>query len=281
LLRQFEYWREQGWHTKFLRWSTDNLSSGKKPLWKHGRGWLYLNGRCVFSMEWNPGNRHFCTLHIDWGGGDTDQDLSLTFGFPFIGFYSFSLDGLLPEWLIDGDWVESMARPGRKLKLPIARKIGLSIHDGTIWFSIWSNPMEWRSKQPWWWEFNFNPADFFLGRQKYSAENMEAEQTFITLPEGHYPVKVTLFESTWKRPRWPWPKKMIRAEIDCGEHGIPSHAGKGENDWDLEDDLTYSMTCPASTVEQAVQMLQDSLLRDRKRYGNPTDLLKQRGLVHA
>lgn len=270
-------WYESAFHERFLRWSTDNLSDGKFPLWRHGRGWLWLNGRCVFSAEWNPGARYFCTLHLDWGAGDSGRNLSLTFGFPFIGFYHVSLDHFLPEWAIDGDYVESTIRPGTKFKMPIPRKIGISIHDGMLWFSLWENPMEWRRNQPKWWAFNFSPADFFLGRAAYSQLDRQPVEAIVTLPEGSYPVTVTIFESSWKRPRWPWPRKMLRAEVDCGVRGIPAHAGKGDNGWDMDDDITYSMTCPESTVEGAVKRLEEAIMRDRTRYGDPTDLLGQRG----
>lgn len=277
VLPRVRHWFEEAWHTRFLRWSSQNLSDGKKPLWRHGRRWLWLNGRCVFSMEWQPGSRYFCTLHLDWGGGDTDRDLSVTVGFPLIGFYHFSLDGFLPEWAVDGKWVDSSYRPGTKFKMAIPRKIGVSVHDGNIWFSLWEYPMAWSSKQPWWWQFSFNPADFVLGRAKYQEMNLFSEAAVLELPEGQYPVMVKVFECTWKRPRWPWARRMVRAEVDCGEDGVPSHAGKGENSWDLEDDLTYRMTCPESTVEGAVKRLRDSIMRDRKQYGSPADLLAKRG----
>lgn len=281
IMQKINHWFEYAFYEKLLHWSTQNLSDDKYPLWRHGRGWLYFNDRCVFSTEWNPGNRHFCMLHLDWGGGDTERNLSLSFGFPFVGFYHFSLEGFLPEWAIDGYYVDSTVRPGTKFKMPIKRQIGLSIHDGTIWFSLWENQMEHRHDQPWWWSFNFNPANFFLGRYKYSDVELSTTPATVELPEGSYPVNVTLFESTWKRQRWPWPRKMVRARVDCGEQGIPSHAGKGENSWDLEDDLTYSLTCPETTVEGAVQRLTASILRGRERHGEPTTLLKQRAEQHV
>lgn len=279
ILSKLNHWQEYAFYERFLRWSTQNLSDGEQPLWRHGRGWLWLNGRCVFSAEWNPGTRYFCTLHVDWGGGENGRDLSLTFGFPFVGFYHASLDDFLPEWAVDGYYVESMSRPGTKFKMPVNRKIGLSVHDGTIWFSLWENPMEYRHDQPRWWAFNFNPADFFFGRAKYSQVDSQPVETVVNLPEGAYPVTVTLFESTWKRARWPWPRKMIRARVDCGEQGIPAHAGKGENSWDLEDDITYSMTCPETTVEGAVKRLTVSVLSERARYGDPDTLLAERANI--
>lgn len=274
LQRQFNHWYEQAFYEKFLRWSTQNLSDGKYPLWKHGRGWLWLNGRCVFSVEWKPGDRYFCTLHLDWGGGDSDRDLGFCFGFPFVGFYYFRLDDFLPEWAIDGRWVDSTHFPGKRFKVGIKRKIGISISDGTIYFSLWENTHEWRKNQPKWWDFSFNPANFFLGRPTYSQIDGQPVEATVTLPEGSYPVTVTLFESRWKRPRWPWERKMIRAEVNCGERGIPSHAGKGDNGWDMDDDATFGMTCPETTVAGAVKRLEASILRDRERYGNPDRLIR-------
>lgn len=85
------------------------------------------------------------------------------------------------------------------------------------------------------------------------------------MPEHPYPATVRLFESTWKRPRWPFARRMVRAEIEV-EGGIP-HPGKGENSWDCDDDATYSLTCQARTAEDAVAKLVGSVLRDRRNYG--------------
>lgn len=280
LLQKLINFEEVAWG-KMFRWRTDNLNDDLSSLWKHRRGWLWFYDRIVFSAEWNPGCRDFCHIYLQWGGGDSGQDLSFSVGFPIIGYYHFSLDNFLPEWAIDGEWIDSQIRPGKRFKMPISRKMGISIHDSTVWFSIWENPMEWSTHQPWWWSFNFNLANFFLGKSKYSDRPITSTRQFVKLPEGSYPVTVNIFESTWKRPRWPWPTKMTRANIDCGKLGIPTHAGKGENSWDMDDDYVYSFTCPEATAEKAVERLQDSILKDRDKYGNPAEVENFRSLTNG
>jgi hypothetical protein len=58
---------------------------------------------------------------------------------------------------------------------------------------------------------------------------------------------------------------MRRANLDI-ERGVPT-PGKGENSWDCGQDATYGLTCPASTVEEALASLRASVMRDRERYG--------------
>lgn len=117
-----------------------------------------------------------------------------------------------------------------------------------------------------------NVPRVLFGQDKYTTRDISITSAFVDLPEGKYPVTVRIFESTWKRTRWPWPTRMIRADVEPvdQEHGIPSHAGKGENSWDQDDDALFGMTCQAKTVEEAVEAVEQSILRDRARYGMPT-----------
>lgn len=236
---------------------------------KQGRMWLYL-GKITIHPHWYFGGK-WCLAHINIGAGDSNRDLNFCIGIPFVGLFGINFERLLPEWLTDGEMTKSYLHPGEMFRMPIERQIGFSIHNGTIWISLWENPMGSSRKDAWWWEFNWCPADTFLGDTKYSKRILSETKSAVWLPEAIYPVKVTIFESTWKRPRWPFAKKMIRAEVEPidQEHGIPSHAGKGENSYDLDDDALFSITLHAETPAEAVKRTADSILRDRKKYGAP------------
>jgi len=83
--------------------------------------------------------------------------------------------------------------------------------------------------------------------------------------DGCYPATVRFFESTWKRPRWPWSKKIVRADI-YPDTPIP-YPGKGENSWDCDEDATHSMMTAEETELGAVVAMVESVLRSRYRHG--------------
>lgn len=93
----------------------------------------------------------------------------------------------------------------------------------------------------------------------------EKHQVELHFLEADYPATVILTTDTWKRPRWHWPLVVERAEVDV-PGGVPI-PGKGENSWDIDDDATFSLVTPASTVEEAVQKFYDTVNERRARYG--------------
>lgn len=125
--------------------------------------------------------------------------------------------------------------------------------------------MSWDSKTPRYRKGAFHLDDFFLGKAVFSKNVIETREVAVPMPEGTYDAVVALSDDTWKRPRWPFPRVIRRADIKV-EKGIP-HPGKGENSWDCGDDDTYGMCAPARTIPEAVGHLVGSCLKDRVRYG--------------
>jgi hypothetical protein len=85
----------------------------------------------------------------------------------------------------------------------------------------------------------------------------------LICPHEEYEASVKLFESTWKRPRW-FAHKISRAEVKV-EGGV-RHPGKGTTSYNCDDDFTYSLTTPATTVREALNKFRDSVLDMRERY---------------
>ncbi|MHC5826003.1 MAG: hypothetical protein ACYT04_61670, partial [Nostoc sp.] len=80
-----------------------------------------------------------------------------------------------------------------------------------------------------------------------------------------YRVDAVLYEATWKRPRNPFPIKLIKCELSPS---IPIPIpGKGENSYDIDDDAIYGMTTAANSVDEAIAHLRDDVIETRKRYG--------------
>lgn len=109
--------------------------------------------------------------------------------------------------------------------------------------------------------FIIDPADIIFGRRQYRQFGESVFETFVTMPEGAYPCKVTLYTAEWKRPRWPFPERVGRATVEV-ENGIPI-PGDGENDWDIDDNAILDTTVLATTSHEATRKFYESVMRDR------------------
>lgn len=226
---------------------------------RHGRAWLHF-GDNAFGWEWVTGRlRCGFGLTVDACGGE--HDLSGHITIPGLSFY----------WHLDHAWPRRFRQPlfewWKRRWGYDGRDIGIDFHDGSLWVKVWAPENEWSSSQPKWMDWHFDPADFFLGRHKYTSRVLEKTRVEVPMPEGVYPAEVEVFESTWKRPRWPWARVMLRTTITPDE-AIPV-PGKGENAWDCDEDAIYSQTCGqgVSTPTAAVVSLVESVLEARERHG--------------
>lgn len=240
-----------------------------RVIWKgsifwHGRGWLHLGNICLHA-EWLFGKKaKFLMLELELNAHDGDA-VQLQVGIPHLFNLYLTIEGRWLHRFMPGVWTKSYVRPGEMFFMPVQREMGISYFEGYLRLKLWSNPMEWSSRQPWWWEMSVNLPDLFLGKNKVAHKDLEQGRTVIALPEKQYPASYRLFETTWQRPRWPGEKHFTRVEIEPDEPlPIP---GKGENSWDLDDDAIHSGIYPASTVEEGVRKIIESVLRSRRRYG--------------
>lgn len=244
------------WH-----WINENRVDDKvigSKFWA-GRGWLYLNHDGGFKQK---------TIGFSWYFGSharhTGIELRTNFVFEreitfHIGlwhifcFFLTIQHPMFPSWdYKHGD-----------------RQIGLRVFSGALWIDIWRNDDEWRSND---WRTRpivIHPMDILFGKTKHTQKSLSITDTSISMPEGSYPVTVELYLSIWTRPRWPFAKRIKRANVEL-EKPIPV-PGKGENSWDIDDDAIMSMTCPANTVEEAIAHVVESALRTRRRHGGSLD----------
>lgn len=234
------------WH-----WHRQNLNETGKfgGAIREGRAWLHLQNQreTVLGISWHmPTDHWMASVTVGPPYGDND----LTFGF---GCGLFDL------------WLHSENLLPRKWLPEDGRETSLAIHGGGLWWSAWKNENEWKRSDSKWMHGNFNVVDFLFGKQIYSTVNKPPERTTVALPEAVYPATVVMFTSTWKRPRWPWPQRLVRATI-TPDTPIPI-PGKGENSWDIGDDAIHELTCPASNRHDAAQRLAESVMRSRQRYG--------------
>lgn len=228
--------------------SVDRLGSGIR----HGRCWIGSFEICWQFFQ-RPGF-HF-SLAI------AEHEHALTIGLElFLFSFWISWDHFkVQSWLSD-----KIKR--RDQKYGNGRSIALYWHEWGLWWTLWHDEMESRRDDPWYIQMhNWNFPDFFFGRSKYSSKTIKEEMVIVPMPEGGYPALVKINEDQWKRPRWPFPKRMIRSEV-IPDKPIP-FPGKGENSWDCGEDAMYSLYGPYDTPLKAAIAASESVMRDRLKYG--------------
>lgn len=269
----FRDWSLKRWIRK--RCHVQNLNEDKNgnikgSILKYGRLWLhpaydsqqpdkYRRSQIEFCWHFGGGMR-WLGAGMTLFDGEVYRDISFRLGLWFGSFY-LSLEDVLPKRF---GWPRH--NWGHDTSIQISADggcngpyVSIDLHhaDGDCF-----DCKGWKGPHWYWW-----PLNTLLGKPVYNSKPLTQDPVHrrVLMPEAFYPVAVTLTEDSWKRPRWPWPTVVRRATVEC-LRPIPK-PGKGENSWDCGEDGTYSMTCPASTVEEALAALKASVMRDRERYG--------------
>lgn len=227
--------------------------------WFHRRAWLRLGQRCIglevctrssigFSFEVDPSE-----WEVQFHGSIGILSAWLTF------------TGFLPRFMYPAGYSP--------------KAISLSIHDRTIWFSLWAPTMEFKRGDRNW---SFNPGRFIFGRWIHSEVPIETVEASIAFPERTYALTIKRYRSEWRRSRfpfWPFKRELIRATI---EPDIPVPVpGKGENSWDCGDDAISSSTAPVETVGEAIGSFYESIRRPREKYGSGMSMYANRKAVNG
>jgi hypothetical protein len=251
------------WIRRRFHWQ--NLNDKKDGLigsgWKHGRAWFhrkwneerggYGKRSRQICFSWNFEPRWWIGVAMNLFDGDNERDIGFNLNLGIAHFYLTLENFLSREKANRHNW---------------AHKTGISYFEDHLSVDFHYAGSDcwdcegWKGKH-----WSCFVRDKLLGSAKYESCEIETVQVEVPMPEGVYSANVKLTEDSWKRPLWPIPSKIRRAHIEC-ERGIP-YPGKGENSWDCDDDATYGLTCPASTVEEAITALQQTVMRSRERYG--------------
>lgn len=212
-----------------------NESDGKLPTWRKGRlfAWSWLR------IEWAAFCRHSLNAAISAGA---------------TGFHAAA-----PWFYLFVNWRDDEDRDRGCFEVRWA--------DGTLRFEHPWVRDDWRSDDPWWRKAIRIPiADWLLGRVRYESTEGEPCEVFVPMAEGCYLATAKSVVHTHRR-RWYWPAGRFETwKIDI-PGGIP-FSGKGENSWDCGDDGLFGISCPATTVEEAIGHTVASVLRSRARHGH-------------
>jgi hypothetical protein len=224
-----------------------------------GRAW-WSGKRGGLNWEWKFGRKqHHAHAYVEVEPQDNAVRVSLAV--PWVAAIWVTLGHAAFRRLDLNRWCR---RPDQTYGNP--RNIGLSVHDGALWWDVWADTMEWRHNDPKWQHGAWHPIDTLLGRNEVTWIEREKIAVTIPMPEGPYRGEVEVKDRIDKRPRW-----FARVSQDCWltiPGGIP-HPGKGENSWDCGMDGLFG--CGGDTVERAIGHAVESVLRSRERYAGSRD----------
>jgi len=243
------------WH---FHWQNLNEKRGGRlgsPL-RHGRAWLRIFGGTL-NWSWHLLGP-FCGASVSATQAD-DLGFKLHAAVPGVAVWltvsEFGPIKSATRWLLRDARYED-------------RELSIGVHDWTVFWRVWRDPMSWSSNVPRWRQGGFRILDALLGRQRHSEREISRTAVKIALPEAQYDATVRLYESTWKRPRW-FALHRLGSEVEIAK-GIPV-PGKGENSWDCDGDALFSQSGPHSTVEAAIASVIESVLRSRRRHGGSVE----------
>jgi len=156
------------------------------------------------------------------------------------------------------------------------RRYELRAHDGSVFWTVGGDG-GWKSVDPWWREGSWSYAEALLGDAMVRCD-IVGEEARVTapLPEGSYPVSVTLERVLVHRARFPrltaeeHRTAKVKLILTPGARG-PMVPGKGENGYDLDPDCVYEMSLPARSVAEAVGGYVTAVMRSRERRAGRID----------
>lgn len=235
-------------------WHWQNLQPNA-PWWKYGRAWVHFP-RNTIRVEWLTGTRAFGAAASVQFSSTLDDSFKLHIAIPWLLSLFISVTG----WR----WVARLPDVAYRGWGTGRRELSLAIHDSALWVTLWDDPDTYPRRG-----FTLHFDDFFLGRAKYSERLIDAGVTGVTLPEGTYRATYELFVSEWKRPRWPWAKRMRRGKISVnGGVPVPDKADSDFYEYD-EDAILDAIIGDVETVDALVVGFREFVERDRQRHGGP------------
>lgn len=241
----------------YFHWQNLNDKKFSRQGWGlfHGRAWLTL-ADTKFHTEWHLKSKSF-HVGLEFGGNWRDDDILWSFAVPPVAFYfgvSFPFKSRI-----------------KRLFPKKPRECKIAIHNWALWINPWSDPLEWKSHDPWWRKgITIHFPDLLLGKVNYTNGEVKPQQRIEIELDGRIYRGTAKFEhSKWKRPLWfAHECDSTRIEMDRG-HGLP-HSGKGENSWDCGDDAVCGWGCDGHNIPKAIAKGIELVLGYRRKYGRPS-----------
>jgi hypothetical protein len=243
-----------------FRWQNLDTDQEERPLsngWRHGRFWWTFgrNDEREVAGSWSFFNDLSSGVYVEMDPSG-DYDWTLHAGVRRLASFWLHLSGLLPTWKPDDTYA--------------GRKLGISAHDGSIFWEVWKDPHSW-SREDGWRNSSWSWRDFLQGKPVYESEVLRVHENIpVPMPEASYPCRIEMRRDTWKRKRAPFGignRVVFRCDVKPlpqpdGKPGFIPHPGK----WGGSDGL-FGLTAPARTLAEAVATTVESVLRQRERRG--------------
>ena len=147
---------------------------GKRRHWYYKRRFFHFRNNQEFSIEGCSGKPNSLYVVFDVSG-----DYNLKFHFWFIVDWWFTIKRL-PNWYMN--WFKK-----RLPRYEYSRKIGLSIHDGIIWWNLWADDDSSSSKNKFR-KGSFNYRNLIRGKETYRNEYIGFKDYKLFFKEGGYNV---------------------------------------------------------------------------------------------
>ena len=237
--------------------------------WQEGRELLFWGGsphtdepsKGRISVEWYFGKRaRHCHAYVEFGEGG-DYPFKVSLAIPRIVAVWISTDMLKRFW------------DGKERRWWNSREIGFHYHHYTLRFSFLSNRMghDWYFKHKQWKrEYAIQFEDLIFGRFRCRQEDVSKPTPIkIPMPEGNYDAVIWHGRRVWTWARFRKPKVREYTEIELT--APPKFSGKGENDWDQDDDGIFATSFNGFlTADEAAHEYRELVLKERRKYGEPS-----------
>lgn len=269
-------------------WHWQNLNDGERSqslerLWKNGRAWFSFARGLKARIEWSFFGGSSTALSFSFAGEEDDLQFHAAFFRLFSVWISFA-DVPFLSWLF------------KDIASFHGYETGVRFFDKAVWVDVCMND-QWGSRQIKWinnipgfggwagmtykeynhwhgFQVNFHYLNFLLGSERHSerligepVERMLELHPDTTWLGRSYSLSIQMQEHSWKRPRWFATSRRVRADVKCNPP-IPI-PGKGESEWDLDDDALHGGLFNALSPEEAVQAVKRSVIKTREKYGLP------------
>jgi|GEM_PF-5739803 len=148
------------------------------------------------------------------------------------------------------------------------KEVRVAVHGWTMCWSLWMDPNEYLSGEPFHRRGSVNALDKIFGKLNYESILLHEARVLVPMPERVYKGRVQITKDRWWRERQPLPgvqERRFHLNMDEGEH-IP-FPGKGENSWDCGEDGLYGLSGVGDEVEAVAAVVRSVLGTRRKRGG--------------
>lgn len=244
---------------------------------RNGRFFLYGNHHPVIKAHWSFWNTlNWLEVYCRFGGEDPLSSFGLIL--PRLAYLSLGI-GVPNRWL---SWWMIEDRVFA-LKIGYVSSIARVLIAHADWAEDCGMTDYYRAQKPrkytdlqlwpgWKMTVRFPPlARWLFGKEKTESRILDTKPVVIELDGQRYEGAWKLEQWQTTRERWPWAyRKRLSSWLDVPRP--PQFAGKGENSWDCGDDAIYGMGTRETTPAGAIGEYVKSVLRNRERYGMPSEL---------